>query len=71
MATQEDSFLRIPNLFHLVGAVRPRLVMFGPGLETKTSRVVRSILTDHHMKDLKGVAKFVVTGMLPGQFPGT
>jgi len=41
--------------------------MFGPGLETKTSKIVRSILTDRCLND---AARFKVTGLVPGGFSG-
>ncbi len=44
--------------------------MFGPGLETETSRLVRSILTDQQLKSLNDDPRFQVTGMVPGQFAG-
>lgn len=40
-----------------------RVVMFGPGLESKTSSVVHQLLWDE-------VSPFQVTGMFPGQYDG-
>jgi hypothetical protein len=58
------------NLMQFVGAsARQRVLMFGPGLETRTSKIVRHILTDEHMHDLKckrAPGPFKVTGMMPG-----
>lgn len=42
---------------------KPKLVMFGPGLESSTSLIVRKILDGH--SDL-----FTVISMFPGQFGG-
>ena len=42
---------------------KPKLVMFGPGLESSTSFIVRKILDGH--SDL-----FTVVSMFPGQFGG-
>ena len=42
----------------------PRIAMFGPGMETSTSGIVRKIIEDK--TDL-----FQVTGMFPGQARGT
>jgi len=47
--------------------------MFGPGLETRSGKIVRHILTDEHMHDLRSPATtgpFKVTGMMPGETAG-
>ena len=41
----------------------PRVVMFGPGLESDTRGLVRQLLHDR-------TSPFDVTGMFPGQFDG-
>uniref|UniRef100_A0A914VTY9 F-box domain-containing protein n=1 Tax=Plectus sambesii TaxID=2011161 RepID=A0A914VTY9_9BILA len=61
---------KVPNLLHYFVPTKPKLVMFGPGLETSTSRLVRSILTDQQLKGLSDEPRFQVTGMVPGVFAG-
>lgn len=70
----EGSGSKISNLLQYISSGighTPKIVMFGPGLDTKTSKVVRSIIMDEKMSDVgKPVAKFLVTGMVPGAAPG-
>ena len=60
-------------LMNFVGQLRTRFVMFGPGLETRAGKIVRHILTDEHMHDLRTPATtgpLKVTGMMPGETAG-
>lgn len=58
----------ISSLFFMIMPTgKPRVLMFGPGLETKTSKIVRSILTDRCMNES---TRFKVTGLVPGGFSG-
>lgn len=61
---------RVMNM--LTGQTR-RVIMFGPGLESSPSKIVRHMLTDEHMHDLRnksGVGPFKVREMLPSAHAG-
>lgn len=56
-------FYNLQNLSSFFKRKSPRLVMFGPGLESDTKGLVRQLLWD-------STSPFEVTGMFPGQFDG-
>jgi len=56
-------FYNLQNLSSFFKRKSPRLVMFGPGLESDTKGLVRQLLWD-------STSTFEVTGMFPGQFDG-
>lgn len=56
-------FYNLQNLSSFFKKRSPRLVMFGPGLESDTKGLVRELLWDKK-------SPFEVTGMFPGQFEG-
>lgn len=56
-------FFNLQNLSSFFKRKSPRLVMFGPGLESDTKGLVRHLLWD-------SASPFEVTGMFPGQFDG-
>lgn len=55
--------VRIPRLSFFLGFSTPRVVMFGPGLETETSGIVKRIFSGPN-------SPFFIKGMFPGQFDG-
>lgn len=57
------TFHRLSDMLRSIWPKKPKLVMFGPGLESSTSGIVRKILHGH--SDL-----FTVVNMFPGQFDG-
>jgi len=57
-------FYNLQNLSSFFKRKSPRVVMFGPGLESDTRGLVRQLLHDR-------TSPFDVTGMFPGQFDGT
>lgn len=67
-----NNTLRIPAFLSYIVPTKSRFVMFGPGLETRTSRIVRQILTDQYLNDFKdsSIGRFQVTGMIPGEIAG-
>lgn len=56
-------------LVSLVTGHKPRVLMFGPGLDSRTSKLVRSILADPASP--RQPSRFAVTGMVPGAFAGS
>lgn len=56
-------FYNLQNLSSIFKKKSPRVVMFGPGLESDTRGLVRQLLHDR-------TSPFDVTGMFPGQFDG-
>jgi len=56
-------FYNLQNLSSFFKRKSPRLVMFGPGLESDTKGLVRQLLWD-------STSPFEVAGMFPGQFDG-
>ncbi|KAL9951009.1 hypothetical protein ACROYT_G043595 [Oculina patagonica] len=56
-------FYNLQNLSSFFKRKSPRLVMFGPGLESDTKGLVHQLLWD-------STSPFEVTGMFPGQFDG-
>ena len=56
-------FYNLQNLSSFFKRRSPRLVMFGPGLESDTKGLVHQLLWDKK-------SPFEVTGMFPGQFEG-
>lgn len=56
-------FYNLQNMSSFFKRKSPRLVMFGPGLESDTKGLVRQLLWD-------STSPFEVTGMFPGQFDG-
>jgi len=68
-ATGSQSTLTTAQFFlhHYLTMFRPRIVMFGPGLERESSKIVRSILTDRLSNDSY---RFIVTGLVAGEFSG-
>lgn len=56
-------FYNLQNLQSLFFHQPPRVVMFGPGLESDTSQIVRALLWND-------TSPFKVTGMFPGEFEG-
>ena len=57
-------FYNLQNLPYVFSGRRtPRIVMFGPGLESETKNLVRMLLWD-------AMSPFQVKGMFPGQFEG-
>ena len=58
------SFHQLSQIFRsILPQKTPRLVMFGPGLETNTSGIVRKIIED-------ATGMFTPIGMFPGLFGG-
>ncbi|XP_068728351.1 F-box only protein 4-like [Montipora capricornis] len=56
-------FYNLQNLSSLFKRKSPRVVMFGPGLESDTRGLVRQLLHDR-------TSPFEMTGMFPGKFDG-
>ena len=56
-------FYNLQNIQYLFSHRPPRVVMFGPGLESDTSQLVQALLWNSD-------SPFKVTGMFPGEFEG-
>eukprot|EP00794_Sanderia_malayensis_P008143 gene8143-9013_t len=60
---QKSNFrFHLPKFSFYFGFSVPKVVMFGPGLESKTSGIVRKMFSD---------SMFTIKGMFPGEFEGT